>query len=295
MTGCERQQSGEIELYFYDELGAEERSNVDSHLRSCMECRRSLDELSVIRAALATRPRVDAPPGGDWTAFMERLAGECRRVTEGGDRAPVRSVAPRLVGSDPDLGDGWSERRTDPTVRPSAVNYVPYLAMAALLTLVTSGVIYVARSAPGPTRATTSVASPAVGSTPAASVDPLPAVPERSADVAFAALSEQHFERSKLVVLGLANKDAHHAREADWAYERGLASNLLSDTRVYRQAAEERGMTSLAGVMGDLELVLLQTSLADAPDAESLAQIQRLIHKRDLVTKMDVAATMAGS
>ena len=40
--------------------------------------------------------------------------------------------------------------------------------------------------------------------------------------------------------------------------------------------------------MGDLEIVLLQTSLAEAPDAEALEQIQRLIHKRDLVTKMDV-------
>ncbi len=112
-----------------------------------------------------------------------------------------------------------------------------------------------------------------------------------SPEAAFTALSEQHFERSKLVVLGLANKDPHHAREADWAFERGLASSLLSDTRLYRQAAEARGMKSIAGVMGDLELVLLQTSLADAPDAEALEQIQRLIHKRDLVTKMDVAAT----
>ena len=104
---------------------------------------------------------------------------------------------------------------------------------------------------------------------------------------AFAALSEQHFERSKLVVLGLANKDPQHVRQADWAYERGLASDLLSDTRVYRQAAEERGMKTLAGVMSDLELVLLQTSLAEAPDGDALEQIQRLIYKRDLVTKMD--------
>ena len=35
-----------------------------------------------------------------------------------------------------------------------------------------------------------------------------------SPEAAFAALSEQHFERSKLVVLGLANKDPQHAREA---------------------------------------------------------------------------------
>jgi hypothetical protein len=110
-------------------------------------------------------------------------------------------------------------------------------------------------------------------------------------EAAFASLSEQHFERSKLVVLGIANKDARVASQADWAFERELASSLLTDTRMYRMAAEERGMKTLADVMGDLEIVLLQTSLAGTPDAESLEQIQRLIRKRDLVTKMDVATT----
>ena len=79
-------------------------------------------------------------------------------------------------------------------------------------------------------------------------------------------LSEQHFERSKLVVLGLATKDPAQTRRSDWAYERELATSLLNDTRLYRLAAEDRGMTSLAGVMRDLELVLLQTSMADSDD-----------------------------
>ena len=160
--------------------------------------------------------------------------------------------------------------------------YAPYLATAALLTLVTSALVHVARSTPRPSPAPI---APAI----------VPTVSERSTDAAFAALSEQHFERSKLVVLGLANKDPHDARASDWAYQRGLATNLLSDTRLYRMAAEDRGMKTLAGVMGDLELVLLQTSLADAPDAGVLEQIQRLIHKRDLVTKMDLTATTTGS
>jgi hypothetical protein len=60
---------------------------------------------------------------------------------------------------------------------------------------------------------------------------------------------------------------------------------------VYRQAAEERGMSNLADVMRDLELVLLQTSMSESPDAESLAQLQRLIRRRDLITKMDVVKT----
>ena len=52
MTACDRQQSGDIELYFYDELGPSARAGVESHLRSCLECRRMLDELATIRSAL---------------------------------------------------------------------------------------------------------------------------------------------------------------------------------------------------------------------------------------------------
>jgi hypothetical protein len=59
-------------------------------------------------------------------------------------------------------------------------------------------------------------------------------------------------------------------------------------------AAEDRGLTSLAGVMRDLELVLLQTSLTDDKDPASLPQLQRLIQKRDLLEKMDVVTTTTG-
>jgi hypothetical protein len=267
MIRCQRQSSSDIELYFYGELEASERSAVERHLRSCRDCRQALEELSTIRAALAARPRVDGPADADWTGFMQRL-----------DRAVhLESRGPAV-----------------PAVRQGP-QWTMYLAMAALLALVTSGVTYVARStfrpaSPVPGESQASV--PSQTSLQPAAIEPFEPVGHApSPEAAFTALSEQHFERSKLVVLGLANKDPHHAREADWAFERGLASSLLSDTRLYRQAAEARGMKSIAGVMGDLELVLLQTSLADAPDAEALEQIQRLIHKRDLVTKMDVAAT----
>ena len=103
-------------------------------------------------------------------------------------------------------------------------------------------------------------------------------------DPGLLAVSGQHFERSKLVVLGLVTKTGH---QDDWACERQLASSLLGDTRLYRLAAEERGMQPLADVMSDLELVLLQTSMADQPTEASLHQLQRLIRRRDLLTKMN--------
>jgi len=90
------------------------------------------------------------------------------------------------------------------------------------------------------------------------------------------------------VILGLATKDPQHTTAEDWAYERQLAGSLLDDTRLYKQAAEERGLGSLARVMGDLELVLLQTSLPGETDAATLHRLQRLIQKRDLVTRMEM-------
>jgi hypothetical protein len=262
MTTCFVQVSGTIELYFYDELDARERAEAERHLTTCADCRRSLEELRLIRSALAARPDVASPPGGDWTPFMERLDDAIRAVESAG-RGGVS-------------GSGWR-------------GYVGYMAMAALLALVTLSIAYVIRSRPaqGPDSTVSGPqASPAGGQA---------GVPEGrpwTEDTAFASLSEQHFERAKLVVLGLASKDPAEARVPEWEYERELASTLLADTRLYRLAAEERGMTSLARIMGDLELVLLQASLSGDSQPATLAQIQSLIRKRDLVTRMNVVAGM---
>ena len=258
---CHLHAAGTIELYFYGELPLDERAVIRAHIARCAECRAALDDLSVIRAALAVRPDVATPPGGDWSGFMTRLntriADEDASVA-----APARSA--RVVAM------------------PMRRRVAPYLAIAAVLALVTVSSVLLVRQggagAPGP-----DVALPEPGTAPV-----MRAVNGgNSADPALAALSDQHFERSKLVVLGLATKDA---READWAYERELASTLLNDTRLYRLAAEERGMQSLAGVMRDLELVLLQASMSEQ-DAAALEQLQRLIRRRDLITKMQVVHT----
>ena len=272
MTICHLQAAGTIELYFYGELDAQARTDVERHLATCAECRQALDDMRTIQQALATRPDVSTPPGGDWSGFMSRLDDAIRHESE-----------PELVavGSAPRRYSG---------------RYVIYAAMVATITLVSISIGYMLHArrqlqesalagnvspAPAPSEPATAPAS-----APAAS-----ATPAWSPDLALVSLSEQHFERSKLVVYGLANKDAHRSSAQDWAYERQLASTLLSDTRLYRQAAEERGLKSVARVMGDLELVLLQTSMSSNPEPATLQQIQRLIHKRDLVTKMDVVVS----
>lgn len=257
MSACSVQSSADIELYFYGELTAAERDSVERHLRACAECCRALEELTIIRAVLASRPDVATPPGGDWSRFMARLQDALKAEAT---LSNVRS-RPRVLGFRP---------------RVAAA-----LAMAALVVLVTASVLIVVRQRGAPPAGTVPVTAPqASGSAVPAADDP-----------ALVSLSAQHFERSKLVVLGLATKDPSATAGSGWDYERRLATSLLNDTRLYRLAAEERGMKTLAGVMRDLELLLLQTSMSVESDAESLTQLQRLIRRRDLVTKMDVVST----
>ena len=255
MTACDVHASGAIELYFYDELDAAERQAVDEHLQSCSHCRIVLADLATIRNALAGRPVVSSPPDGDWSGFMSRLDASIANER-------VRPAVPM------------------PSRETSRSAYVSYLAVAALLALVTFTVAIVLRSRTMPAAPETAPLAERAAASPAT-----------TDTAAFEALSEEHFERSKLVVLGLATKDAQPGTSVDWTYERTLASSLLNDTRIYRLAAEDRGLTALAGVMRDLELVLLQTALTDGKDPASLPQIQRLIRKRDLLEKMDVVTT----
>ena len=269
MTRCDVQASGAIELYFYDELEAAECARVETHLRGCAECADALEELRVIRDALAGRPDVSAPASGDWSGFMSRL--------------------------DTAIGAEQNARRVVVFLPRPARRLVAYLAMAAVLTLVTIGVTMALRSRHAQSMQTMgTTAGGTVRLSPSGVGSRRPEMTNNAAAEAqaadFAALSEEHFERSKLVVLGLATKDPEDRHASDWAYERELASSLLNDTRMYRLAAEDRGLANIADVMRDLELVLLETSLTDEKDPAALRQLQRVIQKRDLLEKMDAVA-----
>lgn len=253
MTRCDVHASGAIELYFYGELEDAEHQEIARHVRRCDACRQALDELALIREALDARPDVAAPEGGDWTGFMARLDAALQQ-----ERIQPQAAAVVVFGR-----------------RPARPAYAGYLAMAALLVLVTMSVLFVARSRNG--------VMPRIEPGASAQLERVARQPEP--DPALATVSEQHFERSKLVVLDLATRDAHEP--PGWARERDLAAGLLNDTRLYRMAAEDRGMTRLAGVLRDLELVLLQASMSDTADPAALAQIQRLIRKRDLLGQME--------
>jgi anti-sigma factor RsiW len=276
MSRCSLFESPDIELYFYGELDSAERNRVDAHLRQCPGCRERLADLHAIRRALASRPAVDAPAAGDWSGFMRRL-----------DAAVGIPAAPQA-----DVVEFPSRKRS---------RFSAYSAAAAMFLIAATGVFIAYRARP-------EVSQPAkVASTqqhveqspdlsavaPQGAATDLSAVALQGAkaDKALRDGSAEHLERSKLVVLGLAAMNPRATRAADWQYERRLAGTLLSDTRLYRMAAQDHGMNDVAHVMRDLETVLIETSMSDSSDREALARVQRLIAKRDLVVKMQLVSS----
>ncbi|MDQ3068708.1 MAG: hypothetical protein M3R55_03140 [Acidobacteriota bacterium] len=96
-----------VELFFYGELGADDRVRAHAHISGCRVCQESLADLRAIDAALAERA-VAAPDGGDWSGFMARL--------------------------DTRLGAG---RVTPPAAAPRQ----PWLQMAAAVLLIATGAL----------------------------------------------------------------------------------------------------------------------------------------------------------
>ena len=276
MNACAFADTPDVELYFYDELDAAGRARIGAHLRTCAACRQRLEDLHAIRRALAETPPVDAPPAGDWSGFMRRL----------------------------DTAVGLSKSQSAPSVvleRDGRTWRARHLvALAALLAIVAMGVFMAARIRSQHAVATISsggavVPNPATGDlSPVAAGSNAAAAKGETPEQALREVSVEHLERSKLVVLGLATRDPQQTRAADWQFERQLAGTLLSDTRLYRLSAQERGVADVARVMRDLETVLLEASMTDGRDRKSLERVQRLIARRGLVSRMQIVATSAG-
>ena len=264
MISCERLDPAEVELYFYGELDPVGRTRVEAHLGGCEPCRQRLEDLHEIRRALASRPIVDAPPAGDWSGFMRRLDSAVARDAEPSN---LRTFEPPNPG----------------TLKPW--NLRTFVALAATLALITIGALLAMRFRSAPAGAARVAVSASLPAPATASIEPARVRPDRALREGSAEL----LERSKLVILGLATRDPH-SRSQDWQYERTLAGTLLSDTRLYRQAALQGGVTDVERVMRDLETVLLEASMSDRKDPASLERVQRLIAKRDLVVKMQVMA-----
>jgi len=96
-----------------------------------------------------------------------------------------------------------------------------------------------------------------------------------------------HLERSEVVLLDFVNSESS-AGASERTRER--ARNLLADNRLYRQTAARSGDPAVAGVLDELERVLIE--MAHGPvSAESREALRRRIESEGVLFKIHVLDT----
>ena len=241
----------EEELIAYHGGEAAKREAIATHVADCPECRAELARIDTVLAALSSLPVPD--PGADYGARVwQKIA----------PRLPERPPVRWWQFDSSSLAAGW--RAWLEPRRLAALGAVAAIAIVAFL----AGRV---------TKQPAAVAVTADASK----------IRER---VLVMAVGE-HLGRSEMMLIELGNTEPENSKqkEVNISAERRRAEDLVQENRLYRQTALEQGDTLLAGVLDELERVLLD--VAHSPGEVTPAQLdemQQRIAARGILFKVRV-------
>ncbi len=101
-----------------------------------------------------------------------------------------------------------------------------------------------------------------------------------------------HLDRSQMVLVEMQHTQAtsgDKANRADISAQQEYAEDLIADNRLYRQVAVQEGDAGVAGVLEDLERILME--IANSPsklDEKELADLQKRIEDKGILFKVRV-------
>jgi anti-sigma factor RsiW len=96
-----------------------------------------------------------------------------------------------------------------------------------------------------------------------------------------------HLERSQMVLVELAHAETRG--ELDISAERQLADDLVASNRLYRQTAQQIGQENVAGLLDELERVLVEVARGPSTvSMQQLADIQQRIEAQGILFKVKV-------
>jgi hypothetical protein len=249
--------------YVERELSPAEHVRIATHLETCAECALVIDEFQqIVRDASALGPIV--PPPHVWTAIQARLEQstvDSRQSSVVSPESTVHSPKPEVLSPESRV---W--RRFAWAAATAAL-----IVMAFFIGRLTHE-----REQQDAARQTVDA------NTGRASADDA-TVRERVLLIAVG----DHLERSQMVLVELAHAETRG--ELDISAERQLADDLVASNRLYRQTAQQMGQTSVAGLLDELERVLVE--VARGPSTVSmgqLADIQQRIEALGIVFKVKV-------
>ena len=101
-----------------------------------------------------------------------------------------------------------------------------------------------------------------------------------------------HLDRSQMVLVEMQHAQAtsgHNMSQADISAQQEYAEDLIADNRLYRQADARAGEAGVAGVLEDLERILME--IANSPsklDEKELENLQKRIEDKGILFKVRV-------
>jgi hypothetical protein len=266
--------------YVERELSPADHVRVATHVETCGECAVVVAEIQqVVRDAAALGPIT--PPPHVWTSLQARLA----QSTVDSRQSIVDSPESRVDSPESRVGSPVS-RVQSPEARVERAKFgfdrrwAWAMATAALVVMafLTGRLLRLPEQQPALEQAA------GAGMPQAVANDTM--VRERVLLIAVG----DHLERSQMVLVELAHAETRD--ELDISAERQLADDLLASNRLYRQTAQQMGQTNVAGILDELERVLVE--LARGPSTVSmqqLADIQQRIESQGILFKVKVVGS----
>lgn len=240
--------------YIERELSPAEHVRVATHLEGCSECALVVDEIQhIVREASALGPLT--PPPHIWTAIQERLSQstvESRQSTVDSPESKVQRPEPKV----------W-------------MTFAWAAATAALVVMafLTGRFVNLREQQSASERA---AAAPR-------SIADQAMVRERVLLIAVG----DHLERSQMVLVELAHAETRG--DLDISAERQLADDLVASNRLYRQTAQQTGQANVAGLLDELERVLVEVARGPSTvSMQQLANIQQRIESQGILFKVKV-------
>lgn len=249
--------------YVERDLSPADHVRVATHLEACADCALFVADMQQIARDAAALGPLDPPPHV-WTAIKSTVA---RR------QSPLDDA-----WRDPERVEGSQLDSREPTARSQQHTWTKFawaLATAALVVMAfLTGRFVNQRDQQNALQRVNVVAR--------ANAD-ASAVRERVLLIAVG----DHLERSQMVLVELAHAETRDG--LDISVERQLADDLVASNRLYRQTAQQMGRANVAGVLDELERVLVEVARGPSTvSMEQLENIQQRIEAQGILFKVKV-------
>jgi len=248
----------------YGELALEENSILEKHLKECASCRKDYEEMAATVKTMSRRIRSE-PDAEFFEGYWDRLA--------------ERMDKERVIHTT--AAKGWK------SVMFGSQKVFPrwaYQAAASILLVVVG--IFLGRTLFTPDRVMQEQVTMAKAvSEPATQVN----VSQRALD---------YIQRSKLIVLAIANFDpeSQDPYALNLPYQQQISKELVQEASSLKEELDDRRQHRLQELVSDLEVILLQiANLEEESDMSAIELVQDGVKSRGILFKIHLAQFNDGS